>query len=309
MRLNINGAAAASGDGVVANMEEVCERLVRYWDAERGDGRRAPEALAARQASVLVPLVSSSSSVVAAGRTTTLTTTMEGGCANNNNNPNQSGGGGGVHVLLCTRSAKLSSHAGEVCLPGGKNDPGEDDRTAALREAHEEVGLPPGDVEVLAQLPPFLSKGHVSVRPVVARLPDDFSPTLNTDEVDNWFCCPLESFLSKDDGYSYRDWEFVEGKHIRVHFFQRGCHQVWGLTAVILVKTAEIAFGRPPEFDMKPPVPGGTDIQHIKSDGTETERSLSTIERPEPGSGSGSASGPRGGGRRSAGAELPSSRM
>lgn len=114
---------------------------------------------------------------------------------------------------------------------------------AALREAHEEVGLPPGVVQVLAELPPFLSKGHVSVRPVVARVPDDFSPTLNSDEVEDCFYCPLEGFLSGGDGYSYRDWEFVEGRHIRVHFFQRGRHQVWGLTAVMLIKVAEIAYG------------------------------------------------------------------
>lgn len=152
---------------------------------------------------------------------------------------------------------------------------------AALREANEEVGLPPCDAEVLAELPPFLSKGHVSVRPIVARVSDDFSPTLNSDEVDDCFCCPLEGFLSKDEGYWYRDWEFVEGRHIRVHFFRRGRHQVWGLTAVILIKVAAIAFGRPPDFDMQPSVPGGTDIQHIRSDGSFTERSLSTIERPD----------------------------
>ena len=50
----------------------------------------------------------------------------------------------------------------------------------------------------------------MSVRPVVARVPDDFSPTLNIDEVEDCFYCPLEGFLSGGEGYSYRDWEFVE---------------------------------------------------------------------------------------------------
>lgn len=80
------------------SMEEVMERLVRYWSAECDDGRGAPEPLGPRTASVLVPLVSRESAAASgAGEMV--------------------GGGEGVQVLLCTRSAHLSSHAGEVCLP------------------------------------------------------------------------------------------------------------------------------------------------------------------------------------------------
>ena len=63
-------------------------------------------------------------------------------------------------MLLCTRSEALSSHAGEVCLPGGKNDPGESDVACALREADEEIGLRAAAraLDVVATLPPFLSK-------------------------------------------------------------------------------------------------------------------------------------------------------
>ena len=115
-----------------------------------------------------------------------------------------------VRVLLCTRTATLSTHAGEVCLPGGKNDAGESDREAALREAEEEVGVRPTDVSVLAELPPFLSKGFVSVRPVVARVADTFQPRPNPDEVDECFTVPLASFLDLEDtpiatGSSSRD--------------------------------------------------------------------------------------------------------
>ena len=53
---------------------------------------------------------------------------------------------------------------------------------------------------------------------------------------------PLESFLTKE-GYSFRDWEFTRGKRIRVHRFERGGHDVWGLTAVMLVRVAEIVYG------------------------------------------------------------------
>lgn len=159
---------------------------------------------------------------------------------------------------------------------------------AALREANEEVGLPSSDAKVIAELPPFLSKGLVSVRPVVARIRDGFSPVLNASEVDECFYCPLESFLSGGEGYSYRDWEFVEGRHIRVHFFQRGKYQVWGLTAMVLIKVAEIAYGRPAEFALQPPMPRGTDIQHIRYDSSMKEQNLSTVRQPNRIKGDGS---------------------
>lgn len=214
-------------------MDEAADALTRWWARETRNGGCDPAPLSSRRASVLVPL--------------------------------SRGPDGGVQVLLCTRASGLSTHAGEVCLPGGKNDDGEGDVDAALREASEEVGLSPGDANVLASLPPFLSKGHVSVRPVVAAIPDDFEPVPNPEEVDRCFWVPLESFLTKE-GYSFRDWEFTRGKRIRVHRFERGGHDVWGLTAVMLVRVAEIVYGRQAEFAMSPPGPGGTDIQSIVSE-------------------------------------------
>jgi 8-oxo-dGTP pyrophosphatase MutT (NUDIX family) len=62
----------------------------------------------------------------------------------------------GVPVAVFTeRRADLRRHAGEISFPGGRQDaPDEDLRTTALREAHEEVGLPPADVELVGALPP-----------------------------------------------------------------------------------------------------------------------------------------------------------
>ena len=222
----------SKGSSSTDPMDEACEALTRWWARETSSGRDDPPPLSSRRASVLVPL--------------------------------SRGPDGRVQVLLCTRAASLSTHAGEVCLPGGKNDPNEGDVEAATREASEEVGLSRTDARVLASLPPFLSKGHVSVRPVVAVVPDTFTPAPNPDEVDQCFHVPLETFLSTD-GYSFADWEFTRGKRIRVHRFKRGGHDVWGLTAVMLVRVAEIVYGRMANFAMSPPGPGGTDIQRIVS--------------------------------------------
>ena len=150
---------------------------------------------------------------------------------------------------------------------------------------HEEIGLRSDkhDVDVVATLPPFLSKGGVSVRPVIAAVKsDDFVPVLNEDEVKETFTVPLESFLD-EEGHSHRDWEFLPGRVIRVHFFERAGRVVWGLTASVLVETAEVAFGRRAAFRKTPPGPGGTDIQSIRSatDGEEEDFSLKKSERRE----------------------------
>jgi 8-oxo-dGTP pyrophosphatase MutT (NUDIX family) len=62
---------------------------------------------------------------------------------------------GDLHAVFTKRREDLSRHAGEISFPGGRQDsPGEDLRLTALREAHEEIGLPPDEVELVGALPP-----------------------------------------------------------------------------------------------------------------------------------------------------------
>jgi 8-oxo-dGTP pyrophosphatase MutT (NUDIX family) len=62
---------------------------------------------------------------------------------------------GALHAVFTKRRDDLSHHAGEISFPGGRQDfPDEDVRTTALREADEEIGLPPDDVELVGALPP-----------------------------------------------------------------------------------------------------------------------------------------------------------
>src|SRR5205809_6921790 len=63
--------------------------------------------------------------------------------------------GGALHAVFTKRRDDLSRHAGEISFPGGRQDfPDEDLRTTALREAHEEIGLPPAEVQLVGALPP-----------------------------------------------------------------------------------------------------------------------------------------------------------
>ena len=121
------------------------------------------------------------------------------------------------NLLLNERSQDLKSHPGEICFPGGKQDPADenDDIVTALRECKEEVGLEfmvskPQDIdvnaasslpklEILGCLPTIESLHHLCVTPVVAITPglrhDDLRLTLNSSEVDSAFWIPLSFFV------------------------------------------------------------------------------------------------------------------
>lgn len=67
-------------------------------------------------------------------------------------------------MILTERSSRLSSHSGEVSLPGGKREEGDvDDVETALREATEEIGLDPSLVDVVTVLEPFMTKVRLSL--------------------------------------------------------------------------------------------------------------------------------------------------
>src|SRR6056297_2154011 len=86
-------------------------------------------------------------------------------------------GGGAPRVILTKRSSALKHHPGQVAFPGGKQDAGDPDITAtALREAQEEIGLDPANVETLGHLPPHETVTGFLVTPVVAEVLGDFDP-------------------------------------------------------------------------------------------------------------------------------------
>jgi 8-oxo-dGTP pyrophosphatase MutT (NUDIX family) len=111
------------------------------------------------------------------------------------------------HLLLTQRTQHLSSHAGQIAFPGGKVDP--DDQSeehAALREAEEEVGLTSEHVEVLGQLPSYITGTSFHITPVVALVSPDHTLQPNADEVEFAFEVPL-SFLMDPSNHRLHQWE------------------------------------------------------------------------------------------------------
>jgi 8-oxo-dGTP pyrophosphatase MutT (NUDIX family) len=137
-------------------------------------------------------------------------------------------------VVFTLRHDGLRTHAGQVSFPGGRIDDGDADAVAAaLREAHEEVGLEPRDAVPLGFLDCLDTVSGYCVTPVVARLAADAKLSPRSGEVDSVFEVPLSFLL---DPYNLRQREFVtHGKRRSVFEYAGTQPLIWGATAAILV--------------------------------------------------------------------------
>lgn len=152
-------------------------------------------------------------------------------------------GHGAARVILTKRSSALTHHPGQIAFPGGKQDVADPDLTAtALREASEEIGLDPGNVEVLGYLPNHETVTGFDVTPVLARVQHPFQPRAQVGEVDEIFEVPLAHLL--DLGrfrVERRRWRGDWRNYYAVPF---GPYYIWGATARILRSMADLADSR-----------------------------------------------------------------
>ncbi|WP_047589989.1 CoA pyrophosphatase [Ectopseudomonas khazarica] len=155
-------------------------------------------------------------------------------------------------LVLTLRASGLSTHGGEVAFPGGRRDPEDRDLVhTALREAEEEVGLPPGLVEVLGPLSPLVSRHGIRVTPYVGLVPDYVEYKANDAEIASVFSVPLEFFRDDPREVTHRIDYLGQSWYVPSYTYDQ--YRIWGLTAIMVVELvnllydAGIALHQPPE--------------------------------------------------------------
>lgn len=144
-------------------------------------------------------------------------------------------------LVLTLRAQGLSTHGGEVAFPGGRRDPQDPDLLfTALREAEEEIGLPPGVVEVAGPLSPLVSKHGIKVTPFVGIIPDYFQYRANDAEIAAVFTVPLAFFREDPREHTHRiDYQ---GRSWYVPSYRYGDYKIWGLSAIMIVELVNVLF-------------------------------------------------------------------
>jgi 8-oxo-dGTP pyrophosphatase MutT (NUDIX family) len=139
--------------------------------------------------------------------------------------------GGGLHAVFTKRPADMRRHAGEISFPGGRRDEGEELRDTALREAEEEIGLAPAQVQVVGALPPTGTiVTNYSVYPFVGLTGSGNVFRPNPIEVDQIVELSLADLLN---GFE-RKRLIRRGVPIKTDTYTVGAHLIWGATARIL---------------------------------------------------------------------------
>lgn len=149
------------------------------------------------------------------------------------------GSDGELRVILTRRSGRLRNHRGEVAFPGGRVDEGETSVAAALREAHEEIALPPERVEILGSIEPLTTVVSASrITPYVGYVGSVPTLRANEGEVERVFDVSLAELIHPD---CYREevWDFADGT-FPVWFFDVEDDTIWGATSRMLRRMLDL---------------------------------------------------------------------
>lgn len=135
-------------------------------------------------------------------------------------------------LILTERAAHLPRHAGQIAFPGGRIEAAETATEAALREAHEEVDLPPDAVEVIGATDTYLTRTGFLVFPVVALVRRAVALTPDPGEVAVAFTAPWDYVMDRANHQRV----VITGDGPRREYFEirHGERRIWGVTAGIL---------------------------------------------------------------------------
>ncbi len=151
-------------------------------------------------------------------------------------------------VLLTQRATQLRNHAGQISFPGGRiesHDAGP--KAAALREAHEEIGLEERFVSVVGYLPDHILMTGFRVTPVVAFVNPGFELLLDSEEVQNTFEVPVSFVFDPANHRLQVRRSGFTGEEVEFSDIPYGERNIWGATAGMLLTLWRICMGTDPQ--------------------------------------------------------------
>ena len=156
-----------------------------------------------------------------------------------------------LSLLLTRRSQQLRSHSGQVSFPGGKADCHDQSALAtALRESQEEIGLCPEKVTVLGKIDQIISRNFLLVTPFVGLIPANFKACPNEAEIESVFYVPLEFFMQEEN---HATTQYQTKRSFFTHHFYFEDYDIWGLTALLILRLLEVSLGYIPSYPVHDP--------------------------------------------------------
>lgn len=150
---------------------------------------------------------------------------------------------GELHLVFTERPHSMRQHSGEVSFPGGRRDP-EDRRLSdtALREAHEEIGLLPDDVQLYGSLVRMPTISGYEVTTFVGEFSHPYELVANPAEIEEMFMVPLAHLA--DPAYQRVEKRSWDGVAYDLHFYDFEDHIIWGATGYMVRVLLDFLSGR-----------------------------------------------------------------
>lgn len=136
-------------------------------------------------------------------------------------------------ILLNKRSQEVEHHKGEISFPGGMKDPEDATlRETALREAHEEMGILPEDIEIIGELDDVRTNSNFLMRPYVGTIPYPYEFKPSSIEVAEVLEVPISELLDRNNRRD--EIRVVNGTFVNSPTYAYQGHLIYGATAKVL---------------------------------------------------------------------------